>query len=136
MAEPGYFPLLIEGSWGPDPPKNLNTKLQMYFQSQKRSGGGECEVRPVPGSPARFLVLFHPQDGEGRLGRGREGTARSGTARPAPAAAAGAAEWAPVRGGRCGPAAPRLQALSGAAGGGGRMAQGREVAAGWHRERR
>lgn len=62
MAEPGYFPLLIEGSWGPDPPKNLNTKLQMYFQSQKRSGGGECEVRPVPGSPARFLVLFHPQD--------------------------------------------------------------------------
>ncbi|XP_036098481.1 protein mono-ADP-ribosyltransferase PARP14 [Molossus molossus] len=62
MAEPGYFPLLVEGSWGPDPPKNLNTKLQMYFQSQKRSGGGECEVRPVPGSPARFLVLFHPQD--------------------------------------------------------------------------
>lgn len=66
MAAPGYFPLLVEGSWGPDPPKSLTTKLQLYFQSQKRSGGGECEVRQEPGSPARFLVLFHPLDGEGR----------------------------------------------------------------------
>lgn len=70
MAAPGYFPLLVEGSWGPDPPKSLTTKLQLYFQSPKRSGGGECEVRPEPGSPARFLVLFHPHDGEGRRGGG------------------------------------------------------------------
>ncbi|KAF6120826.1 poly(ADP-ribose) polymerase family member 14 [Phyllostomus discolor] len=62
MAAPGFFPLLVEGSWGPDPPKNLSTKLQMYFQSQKKSGGGECEVRQEPGNPVRFLVLFHPQD--------------------------------------------------------------------------
>ncbi|XP_005875463.1 PREDICTED: poly [ADP-ribose] polymerase 14, partial [Myotis brandtii] len=62
MAAPGYFPLLVEGSWGPDPPKSLITKLQLYFQSQKRSGGGECEVRQEPGSTARFLVLFHPHD--------------------------------------------------------------------------
>ncbi|XP_054569894.1 protein mono-ADP-ribosyltransferase PARP14-like [Eptesicus fuscus] len=62
MAAPGYFPLLVEGSWGPDPPKSLTTKLQLYFQSPKRSGGGECEVRQEPGSPARFLVLFHPLD--------------------------------------------------------------------------
>ncbi|XP_070262437.1 protein mono-ADP-ribosyltransferase PARP14-like isoform X2 [Myotis yumanensis] len=62
MAAPGYFPLLVEGSWGPDPPKSLTTKLQLYFQSQKRSGGGECVVRQEPGSPARFLVLFHPLD--------------------------------------------------------------------------
>ncbi|KAM5281104.1 protein mono-ADP-ribosyltransferase PARP14-like [Ctenodactylus gundi] len=58
----GSFPLLVEGSWGPDPPKNLSTKLQMYFQSPKRSGGGECEVLPEPGDPARFLVLFSPED--------------------------------------------------------------------------
>lgn len=70
MAAPGYFPLLVEGSWGTDPPKSLITKLQLYFQSQKRSGGGECEVRQEPGSPARFLVLFHPLDGEGRRGGG------------------------------------------------------------------
>ncbi|XP_029400588.1 protein mono-ADP-ribosyltransferase PARP14 isoform X2 [Mus pahari] len=66
MAASGSFPLLVEGSWGPDPPKNLINKLQMYFQSRKKSGGGECEVVPEPGNPARFLVLFFPEDGEGR----------------------------------------------------------------------
>ncbi|XP_036075687.1 protein mono-ADP-ribosyltransferase PARP14 isoform X2 [Rousettus aegyptiacus] len=58
MAAPGFFPLRVEASWGSDPPKNLSAKLQMYFQSPKRSGGGECEVRQEPGHPARFLVLF------------------------------------------------------------------------------
>ncbi|XP_054985336.1 protein mono-ADP-ribosyltransferase PARP14 isoform X2 [Sorex araneus] len=62
MAAPGSFPLLVEGSWGPDPPRNLSTKLQLYFQSPRRSGGGECEVCPCPGSPGRFLVLFSPED--------------------------------------------------------------------------
>ncbi|XP_026962222.1 protein mono-ADP-ribosyltransferase PARP14 isoform X1 [Sagmatias obliquidens] len=62
MAAPGSFPLLVEGSWGPHAPKNLSTKLQMYFQSRKRSGGGECEVRQAPGSPPRFLVLFYLDD--------------------------------------------------------------------------
>ncbi|XP_008050991.1 poly [ADP-ribose] polymerase 14 [Carlito syrichta] len=62
MAEPCAFPLLVEGSWGPDPPKNLGTKLQKYFQSPKRSGGGECEVCQDPESPTRFLVLFFPED--------------------------------------------------------------------------
>ncbi|XP_069331213.1 protein mono-ADP-ribosyltransferase PARP14-like [Eulemur rufifrons] len=62
MAESRSFQLLVEGSWGSHPPKNLSTKLQMYFQSPKRSGGGECEVHQDPGSPSRFLVLFHPED--------------------------------------------------------------------------
>ncbi|KAM9696342.1 protein mono-ADP-ribosyltransferase PARP14-like isoform 2-T2 [Dama dama] len=62
MAAAGSFPLLVEGSWGSQPPKNLSTKLQMYFQSRKRSGGGECEVCQVPGSSNRFLVLFYPDD--------------------------------------------------------------------------
>ncbi|XP_045858274.1 protein mono-ADP-ribosyltransferase PARP14 isoform X1 [Meles meles] len=59
MAAPGSFPLRVEGSWGPDPPKNLSTKLQMYFQSARRSGGGECEVRQEPGTATRFLAFFH-----------------------------------------------------------------------------
>ncbi|XP_032262571.1 protein mono-ADP-ribosyltransferase PARP14 isoform X1 [Phoca vitulina] len=59
MAALGSFPLLVEGSWGPDPPKNLSTKLQMYFQSSRRSGGGDCEIRQKPGTPSRFLVFFH-----------------------------------------------------------------------------
>ncbi|CAO2631689.1 Protein mono-ADP-ribosyltransferase PARP14 [Lemmus lemmus] len=62
MAESGPFPLLVEGSWGPDPPKTLINKLQTYFQSRKKSGGGECEVVRQPGSPASFLVLFSPDD--------------------------------------------------------------------------
>ncbi|EGV96420.1 protein mono-ADP-ribosyltransferase PARP14 [Cricetulus griseus] len=62
MAESGPFPLLVEGSWGPKPPKTLINKLQMYFQSPKKSGGGECEVVQQPGSPACFLVLFSPED--------------------------------------------------------------------------
>ncbi|XP_075821311.1 protein mono-ADP-ribosyltransferase PARP14-like isoform X6 [Microtus pennsylvanicus] len=62
MAESGPFPLMVEGSWGPDPPKTLINKLQMYFQSRKKSGGGECEVVPQPGNPASFLVLFSTED--------------------------------------------------------------------------
>uniref|UniRef100_A0A8C3YUR0 Poly [ADP-ribose] polymerase n=1 Tax=Catagonus wagneri TaxID=51154 RepID=A0A8C3YUR0_9CETA len=62
MAETGSFALLVEGSWGPDPPKNLITKLQLYFQSPRKSGGGECEVRQELGSPPRFLVFFYPND--------------------------------------------------------------------------
>ncbi|XP_041529414.1 protein mono-ADP-ribosyltransferase PARP14-like [Microtus oregoni] len=62
MAASGPFPLLVEGSWGPDLPKTLINKLQAYFQSRKKSGGGECEVVLQPGSPASFLVLFSPED--------------------------------------------------------------------------
>lgn len=130
MAAPGFFPLLVEASWGSDPPKNLSAKLQMYFQSPKRSGGGECEVRQEPGHPARFLVLFR-ENGEGRPGRRGEGTSRLfpgghlelGHAAPAAASAGrrgvlqnghrvrGRGEQAE---GRC-PRSPRLRALSGAA---------------------
>ncbi|KAF7484712.1 Hypothetical predicted protein [Marmota monax] len=49
------LPALVEGSWGPNPPKNLSAKLQMYFQSRERSGCGEFEVHQEPGSPPRFL---------------------------------------------------------------------------------
>ncbi|XP_006884365.1 PREDICTED: poly [ADP-ribose] polymerase 14 [Elephantulus edwardii] len=62
MAAPCSFPLLVRGSWDPDPPKNLSIKLQVYFQSRKRSGGGECVVRAEPGSPSTFVVLFSNED--------------------------------------------------------------------------
>ncbi|XP_078408475.1 protein mono-ADP-ribosyltransferase PARP14-like isoform X2 [Cetorhinus maximus] len=38
------YPLLIEGDWGPDVAKLLKTKLQVYFQSRKKSNGGDCSV--------------------------------------------------------------------------------------------
>ncbi|XP_060053091.1 protein mono-ADP-ribosyltransferase PARP14-like [Erinaceus europaeus] len=62
MEAPCGFPLLVEGSWGAVPPKNLSTKLQLYFQSSKKSGGGECEVHQEPGNPPHFLVVFFPED--------------------------------------------------------------------------
>ncbi|KAM7321972.1 hypothetical protein ACRRTK_018813 [Alexandromys fortis] len=65
MAASGPFPLLVEGAWVPDPQKTLINKLQTYFQSRKKSGGGECEVVQLPESPASFLVLFSREDGEG-----------------------------------------------------------------------
>ncbi|XP_014727327.1 PREDICTED: poly [ADP-ribose] polymerase 14-like [Sturnus vulgaris] len=43
---PCSFPVLVRGDWGPaEPPPALRKKLLCYFQSQKRSGGGECELR-------------------------------------------------------------------------------------------
>ncbi|KAJ7407734.1 hypothetical protein WISP_124915 [Willisornis vidua] len=59
---PGAFPLLVRGDWGsPDPPPALRKKLLCYFQSQKRSGGGECELRagtdPATGT-GHLLVCF------------------------------------------------------------------------------
>ncbi|XP_054029467.1 protein mono-ADP-ribosyltransferase PARP14 [Dryobates pubescens] len=54
--QPGGFPLLVRGDWGAaDPPHALKKKLLCYFQSQKRSGGGECELRTGTGY---VLVCF------------------------------------------------------------------------------
>ncbi|KAM6268599.1 protein mono-ADP-ribosyltransferase PARP14 [Porphyrio hochstetteri] len=59
---PGGFPLLVSGDWGSaEPPPALKKKLLCYFQSQKRSGGGECELRPGTAT-GQFLVCFvHPE---------------------------------------------------------------------------
>ncbi|XP_012584971.1 PREDICTED: poly [ADP-ribose] polymerase 14-like [Condylura cristata] len=67
MAASGSFPLLVQGSWGPDPLMNLSTEVQQYFQSTKRSGGGDCEIRQEPGSPPCFKVLFFREDVQQRV---------------------------------------------------------------------
>ncbi|XP_053925815.1 protein mono-ADP-ribosyltransferase PARP14 isoform X2 [Cuculus canorus] len=55
---PGAFPVLVSGDWGsPEPPPALGKKLLCYFQSQKRSGGGECELR-AGGAAGSVLVCF------------------------------------------------------------------------------
>ncbi|KAH1185092.1 protein mono-ADP-ribosyltransferase PARP14-like [Mauremys mutica] len=54
------FPLLVEGDWGDSGlPKTLRKKLLCYFQSGKKSGGGECEIRERPG---QVLVCFAQED--------------------------------------------------------------------------
>ncbi|XP_062354386.1 protein mono-ADP-ribosyltransferase PARP14-like [Cinclus cinclus] len=57
---PCAFPLLVRGDWGPaEPPPALRKKLLCYFQSQKRSGGGECELRTGSGTGSgHILVCF------------------------------------------------------------------------------
>lgn len=65
---PGSFPLLVRGDWGTaEPPAALRKKLLLYFQSPKRSGGGECELRWEAG---RLLVCFAQPDGEPGRGEG------------------------------------------------------------------
>ncbi|XP_065606985.1 protein mono-ADP-ribosyltransferase PARP14-like [Cyrtonyx montezumae] len=57
---PRSFPLLVRGDWGPAaPPAALRKKLLLYFQSPKRSGGGECELR---GGAGQLLVCFAQPD--------------------------------------------------------------------------
>ncbi|NXM34291.1 DTX3L ligase, partial [Oxyruncus cristatus] len=53
-------PLLVRLSPAPDPGDKPILKLQAYFQSGKRSGGGECNVRAGP-QPGTYLVDFHEQ---------------------------------------------------------------------------
>ncbi|XP_038277768.1 protein mono-ADP-ribosyltransferase PARP14-like isoform X2 [Dermochelys coriacea] len=54
------FPLVVEGAWGGSGlPKNLRKKLLCYFQSGKKSGGGECEIQERPG---QVLVCFAQEE--------------------------------------------------------------------------
>lgn len=65
----GTFPLLVRGDWGAaEPPLALRKKLLCYFQSQKRSGGGECDLRAGTAT-GDLLVCFACPEGE-RPGRG------------------------------------------------------------------
>uniref|UniRef100_A0A3P9KXP2 PAR14-like first RRM domain-containing protein n=1 Tax=Oryzias latipes TaxID=8090 RepID=A0A3P9KXP2_ORYLA len=37
-------PVVVEGDWDPSQQKSVKLKLQVYFQSKKKSGGGDCRV--------------------------------------------------------------------------------------------
>uniref|UniRef100_A0A3B1JA16 PAR14-like first RRM domain-containing protein n=1 Tax=Astyanax mexicanus TaxID=7994 RepID=A0A3B1JA16_ASTMX len=39
------YPLTVEGPWPATSTKILTSKLQIYFQSRKKSQGGDCEVK-------------------------------------------------------------------------------------------
>ncbi|XP_027750904.1 E3 ubiquitin-protein ligase DTX3L [Empidonax traillii] len=53
-------PLLVRLCPAPDPGDKAILKLQAYFQSGKRSGGGECRVRAGP-QPGTYWVDFHEE---------------------------------------------------------------------------
>ncbi|KAG8125146.1 hypothetical protein E2320_020839 [Naja naja] len=53
------FPVLLKGAWeSPDPPKILRNKILRYFQSPKKSGGGECEIQ----KQGRQILVFFAQE--------------------------------------------------------------------------
>ncbi|XP_059822321.1 protein mono-ADP-ribosyltransferase PARP14-like [Hypanus sabinus] len=60
MAAEGAFdyPLIVEGEWDLDDAKFLTNKLQIYFQSKKRSNGGECIVEYNDPASNRAAVRF------------------------------------------------------------------------------
>uniref|UniRef100_A0A5F8GWC0 Poly [ADP-ribose] polymerase n=1 Tax=Monodelphis domestica TaxID=13616 RepID=A0A5F8GWC0_MONDO len=61
MASSGPFPLVLEGPWDADPPKQLCNKLQRYFQSPRISGGGECDLKKQTGQHG-LLLLFKQEE--------------------------------------------------------------------------
>ncbi|NXM44312.1 DTX3L ligase, partial [Gymnorhina tibicen] len=55
-------PLLVRLSSEPDPGEKAILKLHAYFQSGKRSGGGECNVRRGPDPGTYWVDFFKEQD--------------------------------------------------------------------------
>ncbi|XP_048340457.1 protein mono-ADP-ribosyltransferase PARP14 [Sphaerodactylus townsendi] len=54
------FAVRVEGGWGAaDPPKSVRNKLLCYFQSRKKSGGGECELQLRSG---QLLACFAEEE--------------------------------------------------------------------------
>ncbi|XP_047448843.1 protein mono-ADP-ribosyltransferase PARP14-like isoform X2 [Mugil cephalus] len=54
-------PVIVEGDWGQTQAKTLRNKLQLYFQSKKKSSGGDCRVEAEDGAP-RAAVFFRSEE--------------------------------------------------------------------------
>ncbi|XP_026129258.1 poly [ADP-ribose] polymerase 14-like isoform X3 [Carassius auratus] len=55
------YPIIVEGDWGPEHAKSAKNKLQIYFQSKKKSQGGDCVVQYNDGSNST-TILFKSSD--------------------------------------------------------------------------
>ncbi|KTF83271.1 hypothetical protein cypCar_00029797 [Cyprinus carpio] len=55
------YPVLVEGDWEPEQAKSVNNKLQIYFQSKKKSQGGDCVVQYDDKSNSA-TILFKSSD--------------------------------------------------------------------------
>lgn len=64
MAEFVCPPITVEGDWSPAQTRTVTNKLQIYFGSKKKSGGGgDCRVDADSGA-ARAAVFFSSAEGE------------------------------------------------------------------------
>ncbi|KAM9360379.1 protein mono-ADP-ribosyltransferase PARP14-like [Symphorus nematophorus] len=57
MAGTECQPVTVEGDWSPAQTKTVKNKLQLYFQSKKKSSGGDCRVEAEDEAP-RAAVFF------------------------------------------------------------------------------
>lgn len=55
-------PLLVEGDWSTINAKTLQSKVHIYFQSRKKSQGGDCVI--IGWSERSCTVLFKSQESE------------------------------------------------------------------------
>ncbi|XP_072243280.1 protein mono-ADP-ribosyltransferase PARP14-like [Leuresthes tenuis] len=61
MADSECAPVAVEGDWSPAQNKTMKNKLQLYFQSRKKSSGGDCRVEAEDGA-ARAAVYFRSEE--------------------------------------------------------------------------
>uniref|UniRef100_UPI0037E75BC7 protein mono-ADP-ribosyltransferase PARP14-like n=1 Tax=Semicossyphus pulcher TaxID=241346 RepID=UPI0037E75BC7 len=54
-------PVTVEGDWSPAQAKTVKNKLQLYFQSKKKSSGGDCRVEAEEEAP-RAAVYFRSEE--------------------------------------------------------------------------
>ncbi|XP_015250570.1 PREDICTED: poly [ADP-ribose] polymerase 14 [Cyprinodon variegatus] len=61
MEDSECLPLTVEGNWSSVQSKTVKNKLLLYFQSKKKSGGGECRVEVEEEAP-RASVFFRSEE--------------------------------------------------------------------------
>ncbi|RXM33975.1 Poly [ADP-ribose] polymerase 14 [Acipenser ruthenus] len=62
MAETCPYPLFIEGDWSSANSNTVKNKLQIYFQSKKKSNGGDCRVEYEDTSRNHAVVWFKNEE--------------------------------------------------------------------------
>ncbi|XP_073490637.1 E3 ubiquitin-protein ligase DTX3L-like isoform X2 [Aquarana catesbeiana] len=61
------YPLLVQWDQGPEKLKELKKKLLKYFQSQKQSNGGECDIPDTDCSQGYITIYFKDKEAPQRV---------------------------------------------------------------------
>ncbi|XP_063788866.1 protein mono-ADP-ribosyltransferase PARP14-like [Pseudophryne corroboree] len=68
MEDTDYlYPVALRWDEGPERLRQLRNKLLLYFQSKKRSQGGECQIREPGGDPGYVLIHFREEEVRDRV---------------------------------------------------------------------
>lgn len=57
MMEEYLYPITVEGDWQPEQAKSVKNKLQIHFQSKKKSQGEDCMVQCNNGSNSATILF-------------------------------------------------------------------------------